>query len=67
MARAYICDRCGKLFDANKSEDSKDILYAPTICHRDICLNYAPMDICDQCIDSFKVWFENGKLNKKEN
>lgn len=67
MARAYACDRCGKLFK------SKDLNYHVDVileCNTRYPLAFGRSDsndalqICPKCRASFQKWWDDGAVNK---
>ena len=55
MAKVFKCDRCGSVFEDNSINSDE------TICKLDAYFQYRPLDICDKCITSFMLWWDESK------
>lgn len=61
MARAFKCDRCGKLYAEEVRSDSK--LY---IGKMDACYCMRPLDVCPLCMGGFEAWWQLERSEKEE-
>lgn len=61
MARAFKCDRCGKLYAEEVRSNSK--LYVGKM---DECYCMRPLDVCSLCMGEFETWWQSGKEGEKE-
>lgn len=61
MARAYRCDRCGKLYENN--DIRRDDLVLTTLLN---CSNHKLYDLCPDCHQELKDWFDDFESELKK-
>ena len=75
MARAFVCDRCGKIFtETPKSKNTINVDLED--CNKDLkieCLTsryegHSPFyfDLCQECLDDFCDWYNKPKIHEVE-
>lgn len=67
---AKKCDRCGKFYENEESAAIKLTNGADNFCRRlwgvNINHNEKTFDLCDDCVEEFQKWMEQGKGQDQE-